>query len=257
MKLRIALYIITVLFLTATAFYSCTKESGGAAADAAFASNGGTGKGGSLTRFTITGDYLYAVDNHFLYAYSLSTGSRPELVYTSPLNFDIETIYPYKDNLFLGTRTGLYIYSLQTPGRPQLVGEAKHARSCDPVVANDSVAFVTLKGDGWCGPAENGLYIHDIKNIMAPALKKMVPLPSPVGLGLQDNILYVCCGSAGLKVFDVTEPYAPTLLTTKTDANFVDVIPYNGTLICFVQNGLVLYDITKPAEPVLVKQLQN
>jgi hypothetical protein len=240
-----------LLFASVLLFHGCTKESGAPAADAS------SGKGGSLTRFTITGNYLYAVDHHFLYAYSLSNAGKPELVYTSPLNYDIETIYPYNDNLFLGTKTGLYIYSLQTPEKPQLVGEAKHARSCDPVVANDSVAFVTLKGEGGCGPAESGLYIHDIKNLTAPVLKKMVPVPNPVGLGLQDGILYVCCGSAGLKVFDVSKPYEPVLLATKTDGTFVDVIPYNGTLICFVQNGILLYDITKPAEPTLVKELAN
>lgn len=251
MKQKSAFYIALSSLLAFVLFNACTKEGVNAAADSS------AGKGGSLTRFTITGDYLYAVDNHYLYAYSLTAPGKPQLVYTSPLNYDIETIYPYNNNLFLGTKTGLYIYSLATPEQPQLIGEAKHARSCDPVVASDSVAFVTLKSNAGCGPAESGLYIHDIKNITAPQLKKMVPLPDPVGLGLQDNILYVCCGSAGLKVFDVTKPYEPTLLTTKNDADFVDVIPYNGTLICYVQNGILLYDITKPSEPVLVKELAN
>lgn len=252
MYFRKSFYKILIPFLIGILIYSCTKDSAQVGTDA------GSGKGGSLARFTIAGNYLYAVNNYSLSVYSLSIPDKPELVYTtSPMNFEIETIYPYNDNLFLGTRTGLYIYSLQKPEQPQLVGEARHARSCDPVVANDSVAFVTLKGNSWCGPAESGLYIHDVKNITAPVLKKMVPLPEPVGLGLQDNILYVCCGSAGLKVFDVTTPYTPKLVSTKTDANFVDVIPYNGTLICFVQDGLLLYDITKPAEPVLIKQLAN
>lgn len=240
-----------LLIATALLFNRCDKEGVSTATDP------GTGKGGSLARFTITGNYLYAVSNHFLYAYSLGNPAKPEAVYTSPLNYDIETIYPYKSYLFLGTKTGLYIYSLQTPDHPELLGEAKHARSCDPVVANDSVAFVTLKSESGCGPAESGLYIHNITNLMMPELKKMVPLPNPMGLGLQDSILYVCCGSAGLKVFNVTKPYDPTLLATKTDATFTDVIPYNGTLICFIQNGLSLYDITKPAEPTLIKELTD
>jgi hypothetical protein len=243
--------LFVILLFTAVVFYACSKESN-AAADA-----GGSGKGGSLARFTITGNYLYAVSNHFLYAYSLSNPDKPELVYTSPMSYDIETIYPYKNNLFLGTKTGLYIYSLAKPEQPELMGEAHHARSCDPVVANDSVAFVTLKSESGCGPAESGLYIHDVHNLMAPEMKKMVPLPNPVGLGLQDSILYVCCGHEGLKVFDVSKPYEPALLATKRDGEFVDVIPYNGVLICFVQNGLLLYDISKPAAPTLLKELVN
>ncbi len=230
-------------------FNSCNKESANASASST------TGKGGSLTRFTIAGNYLYAVDNHSLYTYSLDSSGKPQKVNTSPLNFDIETIYPYNNNLFIGTRTGLYIYSLNNMAKPELIGEARHARSCDPVVANDSVAFVTLKSSGSCGPTTSGLYIHDIKNITQPVLKKTVNLPDPVGLGIQDSILYVCCGDAGLKVFNVKSPYSPNLITTKTDGRFVDVIPYNGVLICYVQDGILLYDITNPAAPVMVKKI--
>jgi hypothetical protein len=117
------------------------------------------------------------------------------------------------------------------------------------------VAFVTLKSGANCGPATSGLYIHDIKSITNPLLKKTVELPEPVGLGLQDSVLYVCCGNEGLKVFNVKKPYTPGLITTKLDGNFVDVIPYNGILICFVQDGIILYNITNPASPVLVKKI--
>ena len=241
-----------IIFLAVIAFLnSCTKES------LSTTTSPSSGKGGSLTRFTIAGDYLYAVDNHFLYAYSLANPVKPEKVYTSPMAFDIETVYSYNKYLFLGTKTGLYIYSIDTGSAPRLIGEAHHARSCDPVVANDSVAFVTLKSEGFCGPATSGLYVHDIKNIMSPLLKTTVELPEPVGLGLQDSVLYVCCGTAGLKVFNVKKPYSPALITTKTDGKFVDVIPYNGTLICFVQDGIILYNISNPVSPVLVKILAN
>jgi hypothetical protein len=248
MKMKLTAFAIIPAIAACMFFNSCSKESAGAA-------NTSTGKGGSLTRFTIAGNYLYAADNHFLYAYSLSNPVKPEIVYTSPLNYDIETIYPYDKYLFLGTKTGLYIYSIDTATKPRLIGEAKHARSCDPVVANDSVAFVTLKNNGGCGPAVSGLYIHDIKNIMQPVLKKTVELPDPVGLGLQDSILYVCCGEAGLKVFNVKSPYSPILFSTKTDGKFVDVIPYDDMLICFVQDGIILYDITNPSSPVLIKKI--
>jgi hypothetical protein len=242
------LKIILIIFSLALC-HSCSKENTGA--------NAATGTGGSITRFTIAGDYLYAVSSHFLYAYSLSNPGKPEIVYTSALNFDIETIYPYNKYLFLGTRTGLYVYSIDTASSPRLIGEAKHARSCDPVVVNDSVAYVTLKSTSGCGPAVSGLYIHDIKDITQPILKTTVELPDPAGLGLQDSVLYVCCGNAGLKVFNVKKPYSPTLISTKTEGNFIDVIPFNGNLICAAQNGIILYDITDPAAPVLIKTISN
>jgi hypothetical protein len=240
----------TILVIAAFAlFSSCNKETAGAKTP--------TGKGGSVTRFTIAGSYLYAVSSHYLYAYDLNNPLKPEKVSESPLNFDIETIYPYGKYLFLGTKTGLYIFSIETPSTPALIGEARHARSCDPVVVNDSVAFVTLKSNGNCGPAVSGLYIHDIKNIMKPILKYTIELPDPFGLEIQDSILYVCCGNSGLKVFNVKSPYKPTLIATKTDGDYMDVIPYNGNLICASGQGIILYDITNPAVPVFIKTISN
>ena len=237
-----------LIVLCVALLYSCTKDSMSKGAMQ-------TGKNGSITRFTIAKNYLYVVSNHFLYAYSLSNPAKPTLTHTSDLNYDIETIYPYDNYLFLGTRTGLYIYSIDTASSPRLIGEAKHARSCDPVVVNDSVAFVTLKSSGGCGPAEAGLYIHDVTDINNPVLKDMIPLPDPVGLGIQDSILYVCCGSQGMKIFNINDPYSPKLISTKTDGAYLDVIPYNGILICNDLEGIILYNIHDPENPVLVKKI--
>jgi hypothetical protein len=253
MKTKLTAVSVITMIVAASLFYSCTKDS----LTSMPGNSTQTGKGGSLARFTISGDYLYTVDNHYLNAFSLAKPSAPAKVYTSPVNFDIETIYPFEKYLFLGTKTGLYIYSIEKPQSPVLVGEAKHARSCDPVVANDSVAFVTLKGSGGCGPAISGLYIHEIKDINNPSLMATVPLPDPLGLGLQDSVLYVCCGKAGLKVFNVSDPYSPVLKDTKSDAEYIDVIPYNGILIVFVRKGILLYDISNPIKPEIIKELVN
>ncbi|MEI6948755.1 hypothetical protein V9K67_16310 [Paraflavisolibacter sp. H34] len=245
--------VATVLLLLCAwgLLYSCGKDTG--SNDTA----GGptAGAGGSLARFTIRGDYLYAVDDQSLQAYNLQDGARPQKVSSTPLAWGVETIYAFNNYLFLGTQTGLLIYSLDTLSKPRYLGEARHARSCDPVVANDSVAFVTLKGSARCGPAESGLYVHDIKNIDRPVLKKTLPLPDPVGLGLQDTVLYVCCGTEGLKLFNVKAPFAPVLIGSKTDGNYMDVIPYHGLLICFVQDGILLYDISNPAAPQPLKKI--
>lgn len=92
---------------------------------------------------------------------------------------------------------------------------------------------------------------------MNPILKNTIELPDPFGLGLQDSILYVCCGNSGLKVFNIKSPYNPMLIATKTDGDYIDVIPYNGNLICASQEGIILYDITNPAIPVFIKNILN
>lgn len=48
--------------------------------------------------------------------------------------------------------------------------------------ATFSTVYVTLQGSSACGPAQDGLYIYDIKNITAPVQKSLLPLSDPLGL---------------------------------------------------------------------------
>lgn len=215
-----------------------------------------SGTGGSLARFTIAQGRLYVVDNTNLYTYDLSNPSNPSLVNTLVIGGSVETIFPYKDKLFIGSANGMYIYSISNPNTPVKLGAALHVRSCDPVVANDSVAFVTLTG-GFCGPATDGLYIYDIKNILQPVLKKLLPTETPYGLALRDTVLYVCGRQKGLKVFNVTNAYNPVLKNTLTGETFMDVIPFSNLLICYVNTGILLYDISSPENPQLINKINN
>lgn len=246
------LKLIAVLSFSCMLF-SCSKESAGTESRA----TNTTGTNGSLSRFAISGDYLYVVSNWALYTYNIADPGNPVKTNEEVFAFNIETIYPYKNHLFIGTTTGLYIYSIANPGTPVLEGEASHARSCDPVVANDSVAFVTLKGSSRCGPATSGLYVHDVRDLFHPTLMKTIAFDNPEGLGLKGDVLYVCCNEDGLKVFNVQNPANPVEIRTVTGANFKDVIPYGNILICYVSTGIMLYDISDPSNPVAVKLISN
>ncbi len=249
MKLSIykALFIFTVCF----AGWNCSKD------NAVDASASPTGQAGSLSKFTIVGNYLYAVDSRNLYSYDISNPINPIKTNTTVINFDVETIYPFNNRLFIGTTTGMFIYSIDTPSIPTKLGEARHARSCDPVVANDSIAFVTLKGNTACGPAVSGLYVHDIRNVFQPVLIKTLPITSPEGLGLNGSVLYICCNNEGLKVINVADAANPIEIRTVAGGYFKDVIPYGNLLICFINTGISLYDISNPTNPVFIKEITN
>jgi hypothetical protein len=231
-------------------FFSCEK-----AADTAQAST--IGVGGSLAKFTIIGNYIYAVSSHYLYTVDISNPAAPVKAGQTALNFDMETIYPYKNRLFIGSRTGLYVYSIDTASAPRLIGQAKHGRSCDPVVANDTVSYSTLKGNSYCGPATSGLYVYDVKDLNNPSLKKTLPINEPIGLGMADSALYVCCAGEGLKVFSIKNPYEPVEVKKITGSNFTDVIPYQNLLICWVSVGISLYNISNRLQPVFIKKITN
>jgi hypothetical protein len=245
MKRLFSLYFVVILVL-----FSCEKSS-----DNSSALSSGTGAGGSLAKFTISGNYLYAVSSHYIYTIDISNPANPIRTNQTQLSFDMETIYPYKNNLFIGSKTGLYIYSLDVPSAPKLVGEAKHGRSCDPVIANDSVSYSTLKGSTFCGPATSGLYVYDVKNLNQPQLKTTIPINEPIGLGMADSALYVCCAAEGLKIFSIKNAYAPVERKIFSNYNFIDVIPYNDILICWSAEGIILYDITNRLSPVFIKKI--
>lgn len=239
------------LLAAALVIVACEKNDTTSTADAS-----STGKGGSLAKFTIIGNYLYAVSSHYLYTVDVSNPSNPVKSAQNPFNFDMETIYSYKNRLFIGSRTGLYIYSVDTPSVPRLIGEAKHGRSCDPVVANDSVSYSTLKGNTYCGPATSGLYVYDVKNLNQPVLKKTITMNDPLGLGIADSALYVCY-TEGLKVYSIKNAYDPVEMKTIPGADFADVIPYDNILICWTNGGIKLYDITDRLNPGFIKKITD
>lgn len=252
-KKLMKLFYIVVLLITVS---SCSKD-GASGENTLGTGTAGTGKGGSLARFTIAGNYMYAVDDQFLNVFNITDPANTFLANTVRLNFGVETVFPYNDKLFIGARDGMYVYSISDPSAPVLLGQARHLRSCDPVVANATNAFVTLRGNQPCGPAEDGLYIYNTSNALSPLLIKQYSMPTPHGLGLQDSILYVCQKNNGMSVFNVSDPAAPVLRKKITDKVFEDVICYDDLLICYVSTGLALYNISVRANPVFISEVNN
>jgi hypothetical protein len=200
-----------------------------------------TGQGGSLARFKIVGDYLYAVEWASINIFDISDLDNPKAedeVYT---NGTIETIYNQDDKLFLGGPQGMYIYDISSPAKPSYVSEFVHGTACDPVVVNGDYAYVTLKGDNFCGNTESGLYIVDLTDLKNPELKKFYPLTGPNGLGFRDNKLFICDGSDGLKVYDKTNVENLKLLRHFKDIVTYDVIPLENSLLMIGDKILYQY----------------
>ncbi len=223
---------LSLLFL----YSACSKDGTNSTADA------GSGKGGSLARFTIVGNYLYLADYSTIEVIDITSPSNPVNKNSVQVSFGVETIFPYKDKLFIGSVDGMYIYSLSDPAKPVLLGSARHVRSCDPVVANGTTAFVTLRGGSRCGAAQDGLYIYDVSKITEPVQKFLLPLSTPYGLGLSDTVVFVCRGINGLTAVNIKKSDDPKIMYTMKDENYMDVIPLNNFLLCYVGNGLTIYD---------------
>jgi hypothetical protein len=249
MKKNIFYFLLVPLFLC-----QCQKDSSSLSKN-----SGTTGQGGSLARFAITGNYLYSVDEEQLKVFDISNPANPSLKNTQNIGFQIETIFPFKDKLFIGSASQVYIYSIEDPSKPKLLSSAispQVMRRCDPVVAKDTVAFATLRTNGPCGGTQSILAVYNIKDITNPVQVTTYPVGEPYGLGYDDDVLYVCDRQRGLLLFDISRPYQPQLINISiNDGSYVDVIPYQNTLICWTTTGVILYDITDNRKPQLIKTI--
>jgi len=211
-------------------------------AESANDSGGTTGQGGSLARFKIVGDYLYAVDSHTINVFDISDLEAPQDLEDVYAGFDIETIFNRGEHLFLGSMRGMYIYNISNPATPTFVSEFEHGTACDPVVVDENYAYVTLRGGNFCGATESGLYIVDITTIEQPELMVIYPMDEPYGLGIKDDKLFVCDGSSGLKVYDKSGvPDLPQLYHFEDIVTF-DVIPTEEQLLMVGDGVLYQYE---------------
>jgi hypothetical protein len=221
---------------------------------------GGGGKpsmGGSMARFTIYDQYLYVVSDNSLHLYNIAAPSAPTKGNVVQLGFGIETIFPYKKNLFIGSTTGMLIYSLDNPSQPSFLSTFTHARSCDPVVVEGDYAYVTLRSGTRCAGNSNQLDVIDIKNITSPRLVKTYSMTNPNGLGIDEGTLFICDGNDGLKVYNANDPEKITENSLGHYEGFdaYDVIPWNKLLIMTTKNGIFQYDYSNPSELKMLSKI--
>ena len=68
-----------------------------------------------MARFTIVGNYLYTVDKTDLKVFDIANPAAPVFRQTVPVGFEIETIFPFKDKLFIGSTSVVHIFSIADP----------------------------------------------------------------------------------------------------------------------------------------------
>ncbi|WP_411028854.1 LVIVD repeat-containing protein [Spongiimicrobium sp. 3-5] len=205
------------------------------------AGDNAVGQGGSLARFKIVDDFLYAVDSHNINVFNIQDLENPEDLEDVYAGFDIETIFNRGQHLFLGSMRGMYIYDISSPATPTFVSEFQHGTACDPVVVDGDYAYVTLRGGNNCGATESGLFIVDISEITNPVLAETYPMDEPYGLGIKDEKLFVCDGASGLKVYDKTDIENLTSLNHFEDIVTFDVIPMEENLLMVGDEVLYQY----------------
>ena len=221
------------------------------AMDASFNGNvsPGTGStfgiGGSMARFGLYDDYLYTVDNSTVYMFDVKDAAKPVSIGKQGVGWNVETMFIYDHHMFFGTQSGMQIFSLEVPTALSYVGSFWHVTSCDPVVISDGYAYITLRGGNACGSNVNRLDVVKLSSdYKTSTLEASYPMAGPYGLGIDDEILFVCDGSDGLKVYNVADKLN---IDDHQIARFpliktYDVIPFENYLFMIGDGGFYQYD---------------
>jgi hypothetical protein len=208
-----------------------------------YASPGTGGKGGSMARYTILNNHLYSVTYSDLNVFDISTPQDPSLIGKSSIsNAVIETIYPFKNKLFIGANNGMFIFDATSPSNPVKLGQFVHATSCDPVVADDHYAWVTLRSGNACQGFTNQLEVVDIQDLANPKLLKTYAMTNPHGLSKDENLLFVCDGKDGLKIYNAQDANNLKLIKHINNLETFDVIAWNQKALVVANDGLYQFD---------------
>lgn len=200
------------------------------------------GIGGSMARFAILNDRMYTVTTSDLDVFNITNAADPVHSNTVNLGWDIETIYPFRNKLFIGSMTGMQIYNVSNPDNPTPGGSFVHARTCDPVIADDQYAYVTLSSGTPCAGFTNELNIVALNNLTDPQLLKVYEMNNPKGLSKDGDNLFICDGSAGLKVYNAANVLNLQHIRTIDGIDPFDVIAYNNIALVVAADGLYQYD---------------
>jgi hypothetical protein len=149
----------------------------------------------------------------------------------------------------------MYIYSIANPNAPLKLGQFSHVRSCDPVIADDTHAYVTLRSGTECMGYTNQLEVLDISVLLQPKMVKTYSMTNPHGLSKDGDLLFICDGKDGLKMYDASKPASLQLLHTIGNINTYDVIAYGGLAIVVADDGLYQYDYSNRTNVRLLSKM--
>jgi hypothetical protein len=148
----------------------------------------------------------------------------------------------------------MLIMDASDPASPKPKGAFGHMTMCDPVVAENTTAYVTLRGGNSCGAFSNQLDVLNIRDMTNPTLIKSYPMSSPYGLGIDGPKLFICEGPNGLRFLDASDPlHIKTVKRVNIEA--YDVILQRPLLLVTAKDGLYQYDYSSLRAPKFLSKL--
>ena len=219
---------------------------------------GNVGTGGSYAKFQIYDNALYILDDYKLNTFDITDYNNISQVAETWLGGwfggELETTFILKEYLFIGATNGMHIVSLENEFSPTYTSSFIHATGCDPVVVEGNTAYITVRGGNTCGAIEDQINVINVSDMTMPTEYSTYFLSSPYGLGIKDQVLYVC-NNEGIQVFNAYNPMSIVLENT-IDASAKDVIPLASHLIAVGENVIYQYNYVNDFGLELISTIQ-
>lgn len=200
-------------------------------------SSGGVGKGGSLAKFAIVDNRLFVADRTDIALYDISN-KKPVFTDNLQLNKSIDALFA-RDNkvLFSANREGLSIIDIDSEFKE--IGFVSHIVACDPVVANEHYAYVTIFQDesNGCFRGANTLQVLNVTDLNNIRMVNEMPMERPVGVAMANDHLFVCDNSK-IKVYELDNPKIPVKVAEYTSLKAYDIIALSNHLIIREPDGI-------------------
>jgi hypothetical protein len=225
-------------------FLACSNNSNGVAANASSVNTGG-----SMAVFAVIDTFLYYVDKNALYTVSIADPATMTQLSQVTIGRTVETIFPTSKYLFIGGSEGMYMYDRSQPSTPEFEGMVSHIRSCDPVVVQGAVAYVTLRSGNTCGGSSDVLMSVDISDPADAKILKEITTTTPYGLAVDDSLLYVANGWSGYSLYNVKNPLDIKLVLQWNQPTTKDFIWNQKKLYIMEMEQVEIYDVSDPAVP--------
>ncbi|MBD3343601.1 MAG: hypothetical protein GF401_00910 [Chitinivibrionales bacterium] len=235
--------------------WGCTGCMGPTSTDVSGTETGTGGMGGSYAIFSVIDTFLYYIDGQSIITLTISDPENPFELSQTYINWDIETMFPTEKYLFIGGQTGMYILDRSNPQKPATIGTFSHVTTCDPVVVQGTIAYVTLRSGGRCGRTTNALMVVDIADPTNPKLLKQVNMATPYGLTIKDSLLYVSNGSSGFSLYNVSQPSSPEPLGQWGSPSTKDFIWYGDNLFVMGFEDIRILSVSNPQAPVQISSI--
>ncbi len=229
------------------------------AVPASFAGNSSNGVG-SVNRIVAYDGYVYAVSREKMNIFQSNDGF--EQVFSEPVGWGMETVFPMGNRLFVGSSSSVDIYDISNRDMPVKQTSYSHMTSCDPVLpVDESTAYVTLRtGDfSECPGDNNALLVLDVGSVDFVEELQEIVMESPFGMTLIGDELFVGEGASGLKVFDASNRRSLVLKESVSSVAAYDVMAHpnrSDILLIAAPDGLIQYQLDTNFELLLVSNIK-